>query len=217
MVDVRVLGPLEVERDGEVLGLGGRKQRSVLAVLVLHVREVIGVDRLADAVWEGDPPASMETTLRSYVSNLRKTLEPDRDGQPRVLRTTPAGYLLEVADEDIDARRFERLVATGRDRRASGDVHAAAEAWSLALGLWRGDACQDFAYDGFAQTEIGRLNGVRLACTEDLFEARLELGHHDAVVGDLEAFCASHPGREEGEIPVVEETEEETAPEKESL
>jgi predicted ATPase/DNA-binding SARP family transcriptional activator len=197
-VDLRVLGPLEVERDGEVLGLGGRKQRSVLAVLVLHAREVIGGDRLADAIWDGRPPTSAQTTLRGYVSNLRKALEPDRGAAdaPRILRTTPAGYVLDVADEQIDARRFERLVTSGRDRCKAGDVTGAVGEWTRALEMWRGEAFQDFAYSGFVQPEAARLEERRLACLEDLLDAQLELGRDDAVVGDLEAFCSSHPTRE---------------------
>ncbi|MEX0874197.1 MAG: BTAD domain-containing putative transcriptional regulator [Actinomycetota bacterium] len=196
-MEIRVLGPLEVRRSGGPLDLGGRKQRSVLAALVLRAREVIGPERLADVIWEGEPPASADTTLRGYVSNLRKAIEPDRAAgdEPQILRTTPAGYVLDVADEAIDSRRFERLVAQGRERRAH-DPAAAVESWTQGLGLWRGDPYQDFAYANFVQSESARLGELKLSCREDLFDAQLALGRHDAVVGDLEAFRSLHPTRE---------------------
>ena len=196
-MEVRVLGPLEVELRGNLLNLGGRKQRSVLAVLALHVREVIAPERLADAVWDGEPPASADTTLRGYVSNLRKKLEPDRASSeaPTLLRTVPAGYVLDIADDAIDSRRFQRLVSSGRDRRER-DPSGAVGTWSEALSLWRGDAYQDFAYSNFVQSEAARLTEMRLSCLEDLFDVRLELGGHDEVVGELEGFSADHPTRE---------------------
>ena len=196
-MEVRVLGPLEVDRGGDRLDLGGRKQRSVLAVLVLHARQVISPDRLADAVWDGEPPASADTTLRGYVSNLRKELEPDRvpAAASTILRTTPVGYVLGVDDDQIDSRAFARLVTLGRERRAS-DPLAAVEAWTAALALWRGDPYQDFAYSEFAQAEAARLTELRLSCFEELYDAQLDLGRHDQVVGELEAFCSEHPTRE---------------------
>ena len=191
-MDIRVLGPLEVERDGRLIDLGGRKPAAVLAVLILHRREVMGVDRLADAVWEGEPPASAETTLRGYVSKLRKALGSDAS----LLRTVGAGYVLDVDDEQIDAGRFERLVREGRERSTGGDLPGASESWTEALELWRGEAYQDFAYSGFAQAEAGRLTDLRSSCTEELFDVRIELGLHEEVVADLEAFCAANPDRE---------------------
>ena len=188
-MQVRVLGPLEVEHGGHVPELGGKRQRSVLAVLALHAREVIGTDRLVDVVWDGRPPASASTTLRSYVSRLRKAIGSD------VLRTTKSGYVLEVDDDAIDARRFERLVADGRGRRAD-DRRAAVTCWTDALGLWRGDAYQDLAYADFVQAEVRRLTDLRVACTEDVFDARLELGEHEEIVGDLDAFHTANPDRE---------------------
>ena len=73
-VEFRVLGPLEVASGGELLALGGAKQRAVLAVLLLRAGEVVPLDRLVDEVWGNDPPPSAAHTLESYVSRLRQLL-----------------------------------------------------------------------------------------------------------------------------------------------
>src|SRR5271166_2483463 len=93
-----ILGPLEVAEDGgRKLGLGGRKQRSVLAILLLHANEVVSWDRLAEEVWSGRPPASAATSLHSYVSRLRRAL-----GEDERIATIAGGYLIRVADGELD-------------------------------------------------------------------------------------------------------------------
>ena len=121
MVEFRILGPFEVVDDERCVALGGPKQRALLAVLLLHRREVVLSDRLIDELWGGEPPATAGKTLRVYVSNLRKALG---DG---LLVTRHSGYLLTTAPDRVDVDRFERLVAEGRDLLERGDVRAARE------------------------------------------------------------------------------------------
>ena len=108
-LELRILGPLQAWRGGEQLPLGGRRQRAVLACLLLDGHGVVSTDRIADVVWAGAPPSGYLTSLQTYVFHLRAALEPARaKGTPgHVLVTVPGGYRLDVPDECVDARRFE--------------------------------------------------------------------------------------------------------------
>src|SRR5262249_24209969 len=106
---VHILGPLEMVRWGYVVPLVGRRQRAVLAMLLLEANRVVPVDRLAEDVWGGHPPPGSVTTLQSYVSRLRRALEPDRlpGDAGAVLVTRDRGYLLRVNRGHLDAAVFE--------------------------------------------------------------------------------------------------------------
>ena len=189
-MEFRILGPLEVVENRRTLPLGSRKQRALLALLVLHAGEVVSRDRLIDDLWHGDPPPAAETTVRSHISRLRSAL-----GAARLL-SRPPGYLLVLAPEELDATRCERLLAEARDALAQGRAADAAERLRGALALWRGSALADVAYEPFAQGEIARLEELRLAVLEERIEADLALARHADVVGELEALVAEHPLRE---------------------
>src|SRR5215207_8381816 len=190
MLDFRILGALEVVEDGRSLRLGGAKQRSVLAVLLIHRREVVSADRLIDALWGERPPATAAKAIQVHVSHLRKALGAER------LVTGGGGYMLDVEPGQVDVDRFERLAKEDREALDRGDPGAAAERLREALGLWRGPPLADLAYESFAQNEIGRLEEARLAALEDRIDAELALGRHAALVAELEALVAEHPTRE---------------------
>jgi len=192
-LELRLLGPLEARRNGEVLGLGGTKQRAVLAVLLIHFGEVVSVDRLVDAVWPTGPPASSTHAIEVYISQLRKRLDPGRRG---IIRGGPGGYAIQVDPDHVDARRFERLLEEGRLVLAEGDAGRAAEGLREAIALWRGEALADFAYEPFAQEEIARLEELRLEAVEARIDADLALGRHAELVGELEALVVAQPLRE---------------------
>jgi YVTN family beta-propeller protein len=186
----RVLGPLEVRDGEESLPLAGAKQRALLALLLLHANRVLSRDRLIDELWGDEPPATAVTSLQVYVSRLRKLLPAS------ALLTRPPGYLLEVEPDDLDLQRFERLLAEGHEALAEGDAERAAIVLHQALALWRGPALAEFAFEPFAQAEIGRLEDLRLAAVEERLEADLALGRHAEVIGELEALVAENPHRE---------------------
>ncbi len=186
----RVLGPLEVRDGEESLPLAGAKQRALLALLLLHANRVLSRDRLIDELWGDEPPATAVTSLQVYVSRLRKLLPAE------TLLTRPPGYLLEVEPEELDLQRFERLLADGHEALAKGDAERAAHVLHDALQLWRGPALAEFAFEPFAQAEIGRLEDLRLAAVEERIEADLALGRHAEVIGELEALVAENPHRE---------------------
>lgn len=189
MLDFRILGPFEVV-DSQPLALGGRKQKAVLAALLLHRGEVVTADRLIEALWGERAPATAPKTVQVYVSNLRKALG---DGH---LVTQGGGYALAIQPDQVDADRFAKLATSGREALERGDPEQARALLEGALALWRGPALADFSYESFAEPEIARLEESRLAALEDRIEAELELGHHARLVPELEALVHEHPLRE---------------------
>lgn len=185
-MEFRILGPLEVA-DGERLRpLGGAKQRALLAILALNANRVVSVDRILDALWGEHQPASGPKAIHVYVSQLRKLLAEDR------VITQPPGYLLRVADDELDEARFRAL----RARAATASAGEASKLLREALGLWRGTPLADVAYEQFAQAEIARLEELRLNTVEQWVEVEIGLGRHLDLVGELEGLVAAHPLRE---------------------
>ena len=190
MADIgfRVLGPLEVVLDGVAVDCGGAKQRGLLAALLARADRVVSVDELVEALWPDGAPATAANTLQVHVSAVRRALGPER----RRLETKPPGYVLRVG-EALDAARFEALARDGREELAAGDVRRAHEVLAAALELWRGRAFADFVYEPFAEREAARLEALHLGATADHVDARLALGHHRELVGDLEVLVREHP------------------------
>jgi class 3 adenylate cyclase/tetratricopeptide (TPR) repeat protein/DNA-binding winged helix-turn-helix (wHTH) protein len=194
-MDFRILGSLEALDEGRRLTLGGSKQRALLGLLLLHVNETLTSDRLIDELWGERPPAGAVKTLQVHVSRLRKTLTTD-EGDDCLIVTRERGYELRLDPEQLDARRFERLVAEGRGELVAGRPQLAAAAFERALSLWRGAPLVDLAHEQFAQADIGRLEELRIDALEQLIEAKLELGLHGEVIVQLETLIAEHPYRE---------------------
>jgi DNA-binding SARP family transcriptional activator/class 3 adenylate cyclase len=189
-----LLGPLEVSLGGVELPLRASKVRQLLSLLLLHRDQVMSVDRLADALWEGSPPESATAALRVHISRLRKLLS--TVGQEGRLLTRPTGYQLDVDDESIDVVRFESLAAKGRAALEAGQPEAAAETLRYALKLWRGTAFADIASSPFVTAEAARLEESRLECIEDCIDAELACGRQRRVLGELEGLVTAHPLRE---------------------
>jgi predicted ATPase/DNA-binding SARP family transcriptional activator len=185
-----LLGPLSATCDGAPIALGGQKRRALLAVLLLEPNRVVSRDRLIDALWGEDPPDTARNTIQVYVSQLRKLLP---EG---VLETAAPGYRLVVEPECVDVFKFVRLSDEGRAALEAGDAIAAAQTLRAALALWRGPPLADFAWEPFAQTEIVRLDELRLAALEDRIDAELELGRHGQLVSELERLVVEQPLRE---------------------
>ena len=176
------------------LPLGGAKQRALLAILLLNANEVVSSDRLIDQLWGEAPPETAPKGLQGYVSGLRKALDLARDDE--VVVTRPPGYAIQLEAEQLDLSRFERLRAQARAALGAGEAGEACAALREALALWRGPPLADVAYESFAQTEIDRLEELRLAALEERIEADLALGRHGDVVPELEALSRRHPLRE---------------------
>ncbi|WP_188194750.1 AfsR/SARP family transcriptional regulator [Nonomuraea sp. SYSU D8015] len=194
-----VLGPLRAELAGRAVGLGGLRQRAVLAVLLIARGRMVSAERMTSQVWEGSPPSS-PTTLHAYISELRRALEPGRSpgAPPRLLVREGPGYTLRADPSAVDAERFADLAVAGRRALDGGRPGPAAELLTEALELWRGPAYADFDGAGFAFTEAARLEDLRTAAYEDRLAATIDLGRPAEAVGELEALVAEQPLRERG-------------------
>ncbi len=192
MLEFRILGPLEVIDGDRSLTPPGTIQRALLAILLLHVNRVVSGDRLIDLLWGEEPPASGSTALQVRVSQLRKALG---EAGSRIV-TQPPGYLIQLEREQFDLHRFELLVEAADRNLAADDPAAAAAGLRDALGLWRGPPLADFAYAGFAQAAIARLEELHLGALEKRLEADLALGRQAVLIAELRALVAEHPLRE---------------------
>jgi DNA-binding SARP family transcriptional activator/predicted ATPase len=182
------------DRQG-LVSVGTPQQRALLALLILNANEVVSRDTIVDELWGESPPASAPKLVQTYVSRLRKALGTDPTGDSQFLVTQAPGYLLRVELDQVDVRRFERLAEEGREALSGGRPRVAAGRLREALALWRGPALADFAFERFAEAEIGRLEELRLSVIEDRIAADLALGRGD-VIGELETLIARHPLRE---------------------
>src|SRR6516225_6382806 len=191
-LEFRVLGPLEVVDADQPVALGGSQQRLVLALLLLSSPEAISADRLIDELWGEQPPASAQHAVQVHVSGIRKLL---RSSDEVAVRTTPAGYVIDVAPELIDARRFERLLEEAQDALAQ-DPSRAQALFELALALWRGPPLAECGQSELARLEANRLDELHTLALEGVAEAGLTRGEHGEAIGAIRALVAANPLRE---------------------
>lgn len=189
-----VLGPLEVRRDDHVLALGGPKQRAVLAVLLLEAGRVVPASSLVEHVWGADGADGASASLQVYVSTLRKLLRCDdaAHSDERLAFVRP-GYRLRVEPGELDLAAADDALTQARERRAAGDLPAAAHLLRYGLSLWRGRACADLAeIPGIAPllVPVDRRHEV---LAHECYDVELDLGRHLALVPELEAAVAAAP------------------------
>lgn len=194
---IRLLGDLVVEFDDAPIDLPATTQRRALIFLAIHANEVVTTDQLGDAVWTVEGPRRLDHAVHSLVYRLRRRLPACSGGDDSVaaLERIDPGYRLTIEPSAIDANVF-----TSRARRArrllTSDPAAARDLLGQALGLWRGDALMDVAYDTWAAAEIRRLSEVRLCACEALADANIVLGDPEVAVAELESLTERFPLRE---------------------
>jgi DNA-binding SARP family transcriptional activator len=188
MLACRVLGQLEVERDGVPVLVGGAKQQALLALLLLDLGRPISAPRLIDGLWGGEAPPSAAKALQLYVSQLRKALGSD------AIATRDDAYVVPVRNVALDLREFESLAESGRAQASAGRAADAASLLTAAQALWRGDALEGLDAPGLAPARA-RLDELRLVVQELLFDVRLGLGQHAAVLPDLTMLSRRYPLR----------------------
>lgn len=187
----RLLGPLEVvDVAGRWRPVAGPRQRVLLATLLLRPNTPISVDELAETVWDGAPPVGYAQTLRSHVMRLRRSL-PAPDAVR--LQTRAPGYVLAVADRELDAHRFEALCREAAERFRGGSWSAVTETADQALTLWRAQPLLDVPSQLLCQNAVPRLEQLRLQVLEFRFDAELRLGRHHVLVPQLQDLVAAHP------------------------
>ncbi|MFJ2771164.1 BTAD domain-containing putative transcriptional regulator [Streptomyces sp. NPDC087300] len=194
-----VLGPVGASGgDGRPLDLKGPMHRAVLARLLIARGRVVPLEWLVDDLWE-DPPPRAVGTIRTFVSTLRRALEPDRPPRApaRLLVTAGPGYALRAASGAVDSWRFESAVRDAGDLLDAGRPGPAVSCLDAALALWRGPAYAEWAGADWARAEAARLDGLRLLAVERRATGALALGLTGEVVPDLETQVEEHPWREE--------------------
>ncbi|CAM3514894.1 BTAD domain-containing putative transcriptional regulator [Kibdelosporangium persicum] len=193
-----MLGAIGALVDGRSVELGGAKQRRVLAALLVQPGAAVPVASLVDAVWGSAAPASAVGTLRAYVANLRRALEPHR--APRatesVLASSPLGYRLLIEPGQLDSSQFRDLVAAANSARTGGRPLDALNLFDEALNLWRGPAFGEFAADAFAATAAAELEELRLAAQDERAETELAVGQPAKAAVALRLLVMAEPLRE---------------------
>ncbi|MFD7450979.1 BTAD domain-containing putative transcriptional regulator [Kitasatospora sp. NPDC059827] len=184
-LEFALLGALRVQRAGMTIELGAPRQRAVLVSLLLRPDSVIATDQLVDDLWGDEPPGSPVVALRSYISQLRKLLEPVRE-KPSLLLSQSGGYRIAVDPDRIDLWRVRQL-----HELAGSHPHQAREHLSDALSLWRGEPLADLP-GPLMERERQRLAELRLTLQEE----RFALDHSPDHLRELEALAAEHPFRE---------------------
>jgi DNA-binding SARP family transcriptional activator len=179
-----------VLQDGRSVRVAGAKERAVLTMLLLRANETVPVDTLVDELWGERPPPTAKKSLQVRVAGLRRALPRD------VLTTEGSGYVIRVAEDELDLHQFERLVGEGRAALEEDDATRAAAIFREAHALWRGPALADFAFESFAQPAIARLEELRLVAIELRIDADLSLGRSAEAVAELEELVQANPLRE---------------------
>ena len=193
-----VLGPVVIDPPGDS-GLGGPRQRRLLAALLAERNRIMSADRLAEIVFVGEPTEAAAATLRTYVARLRRTL----GGHDARIETAAPGYRLDVGSGSVDADDFEDALFRTRSLRSEGRIAEALDAVAGGLGLWRGGAYAEFADEGWIQPEAIRLNELRVEAEEVRLTCLLDLGRHDEAIPALTAFVETHPLRESARLLLV--------------
>jgi DNA-binding SARP family transcriptional activator/tetratricopeptide (TPR) repeat protein len=207
-VELRLLGPVELDGpDGPVV-VGAPKERALLAYLGLHANHALSEDALVDALWADEPPRTATRTLQAYLSRLRKLLAdagsgqvrgagaPRDDGSALSLDTQPGGWVLRASGSALDVTRVESLLDAAKTATERGDSVGAALTMAEALRCWRGRALAEFADSPWAIAAAVRLEELRLHVIEERIDAELACGRHQALAGELDALCSAHPMRE---------------------
>jgi len=189
----RILGPVEIAVDGNVLAIQRPQERATLAYLLLNANLVVPAELLVDALWGSSPPPSARTAVQTYVSRIRRALRDSGAGD--ALLSQHGGYRLVVADGDLDLAIFVERIAQARVAAANGDPAAAATFLRAGIAMWRGQALGG-AVAEFVAPAAAELTEQRLAAHEELADAELALGLHETVVADLGPLLRAHPLRE---------------------
>jgi DNA-binding SARP family transcriptional activator/basic membrane lipoprotein Med (substrate-binding protein (PBP1-ABC) superfamily) len=175
----QILGQLGVRAEAGDIELGSPKQRSVLAVLLLHANEVVPTDRIIDLVWGENPPRTAEHSVQIYISELRKALA--NGSSADLIDTRAPGYVINVPPENVDTLKFERLVRDGLAAVRADDPARGRAKLEEALDTWTGQPLADFAYEDFAQGYIRSLTELKSDALEALAGLELEQGDLEAA------------------------------------
>src|SRR6266516_1635777 len=191
-MEFRVLGPLELVKDTREITPTAPRLRQVIAFLAVRRNQNVQTGELIREIWGEEPPPSALSTLQTYISKTRRILNGDL-AKFTALQTKRHGYLLKIADEEIDLFAYERLAEAGRAALAGGDSQRAADTLAEALALWRGPALHDVPAGMLLHAHVTRLEADRLLTLELRVEADLQLGRHRQLISELKGYTELHP------------------------
>jgi DNA-binding SARP family transcriptional activator len=193
-----ILGPLSVFDGDDHVAVQGSKRRALLIAMLSGANRVVTVDELTEWLWPGKTPPSAVLVIQAHVSVLRRQLEPDRPPRapPRMLLTQPPGYLMRIKTDQLDSLRFVTLVNEGTHALQRHDLTLAENLLLEGLNLWHGEALCDVRHLPAAQSEIARLEELRLTATGGYIDACLQMGHYDDVIPQLSRLLVLHPFHE---------------------
>ncbi|GAA4638770.1 hypothetical protein GCM10023196_097820 [Actinoallomurus vinaceus] len=193
-MEFKILGGLEVADHGRLITPTAPKQRTVLALLLVSSNDVVSTGTLMEELWGEHPPQSAQTTLQTYIYQLRKLLGLG-DGAwvtENLLLTRHGGYRLTVPDERIDLARFEHLTADGRAALERSELEKASELLQQALELWRGPALVDVTTGPHLEMYRVKLEEARIRATELRIECDMQMGRHHELIGELKKLTLTH-------------------------
>lgn len=194
-LEIRLLGPLDLRLGGRALTVPGQRQRTLLALLALHRREVVGIDRIASALWPGSEPAGAGRAIVVYVRRLRQALAAG-GADPAVVVTRSGGYLLDVNAHQLDADMFRALLGWGEMELREGRPGQAAIVLRRALALCSAQPLQDLGPGAQRWPEYAELLELRWAALNLRIDADLALGRGAEIVPELRALVVADPLRE---------------------
>ena len=191
------LGTFEVTHEDQVLTPTAPKQRSVLALLVLHHGGLVPVTSLIEEIWPSNPPVSALTTLQTYIYQLRKLFCAAGNSHDGVLVTKPLGYLARISPKDVDSYVFDQKTSTAQRALDAGDPHRASELLHEATELWRGEALCDVQRGPLLDAHAAQLNETWLQALVLRAEADLQIGRHRELIGELRGLISKYPLHED--------------------
>ncbi|MFE7675983.1 BTAD domain-containing putative transcriptional regulator [Streptomyces albidoflavus] len=197
-MEIQVLGPLGAQVEGETVVPSAAKPRQILSLLALHPGRIVPVATLMEEIWGMRPPQSAQTTLQTYILQLRRRLATAMGpaapaGAKDVLATRHGGYVLRIPADRVDVHRYERLVTQGLAAFEAGDDETSARVYRQALALWDGPALVDVRLGPVLEIEVLRLEESRLGAVERRIDADLRLGRHCELIAELSELTARHP------------------------
>lgn len=197
-MEFQLLGPVQVRANGEPIELGDRKQRLVLAILLLEPNRLIPIGRLIDLLWPEGPPRSARRIVQAHISRLRTLLSRCQPPSPVPIETTVVrrgpGYMLVCDPEQVDVHLFRGLLDRARQSTDGRDKIALLR---QALALWRGPALADVASEEVHEELRRSLDEARMAAIEERFAAELRLGRDRQLIDELGELAARHPYRQQ--------------------
>lgn len=201
-MDVRVLGPLSVRKDGDELVHITGKPRQLLALLLLNEPHRVPASSLVTELWDDAPPRCAMTTLQSHIFHLRREFArrlgvPHEEVARDLLQTSAGGYRIDLGSATFDLREFHRLRSSAQTLLNNGDTVGASRVLSDALGLWRGPVLLDVDHGRLLRAAVAGIDKSRLDTLALFFGTRLELGRHHEVVSELARLAVRHPHHEE--------------------